>query len=95
MAIDNSKLQQVINALQADESLLERFHEMINTVNDEQGLLTTGDDAEEAVIEVIQKTGVALLHKWAEAKEAEAATQATSDQSLRPQGKKKSVGTLP
>jgi len=63
MKSDENKLQKVIAALQADESFLDCVLEMVDTVENEQDQLKTGDDAEEAVVSVIQKTGATLLEK--------------------------------
>ncbi len=92
MKNDEEKFHRVISALKSDESLLDCFLEMIDTIEDEEKQLKTGDDAEEAVVDVIQKTGAILLQKWAHQKNEEAKSLALKNQDIRPQGKKKSAG---
>ena len=89
------KLKTAIAALQADESLLDCVLEMVDTIDDEQGSLKTGDDAEDAVTDVVRRTGRTLLAKWARKKEAQVGAMAASDQSLRPHEKKRSSGIHP
>jgi hypothetical protein len=52
--------------------------------------LKLGDDAEEAVIEVIQKTGKKLLEEWAQRRSDQAAEEVSSKPKHRPHGKTQS-----
>ena len=92
MKSDENKLQKVIAALQADESFLDCVLEMVDTVENEQDQLKTGDDAEEAVVSVIQKTGATLLEKWANKKSIKIEYAAQEDGQIRPHEKKVSAG---
>ena len=92
MKARDRKLKTVLAALEADESLLDCFLDMVDTVNDEQGTLKTGDDAEDAVTEVVQKTAQTLLTKWVNAKGKEMEAKAAQDRTLRPHEKKRFGG---
>ncbi len=54
--------------------------------------LNDGDDAEEAVVGAIQKTGTALLQGWAEKKNVKAEEEIRTSKSYRPHKKKDSSG---
>ena len=82
MKKNKQKLNKVLTALKSDESLLDCVLEMIDTAEDEQELLKTGDDAEEAVVSVIQKAGSTLLRKWVQKKNEEAERLASLDKSI-------------
>jgi hypothetical protein len=85
---ESKKLQKAITALGADEGLLDCVLEMIDTADDNKGLLKTGDDAEDAVVDVIQKTGAVLLQKWAEKQSSTIERLASEDRTVRPHEKK-------
>ena len=87
------KMQRVFTALEKDENLLDCVLEMIDTAEDGEKTLTNGDDAEDAVVNIIQKTGAVLLQKWLQKKSEEAEHLATSNVDLRPHQKKTFVGT--
>ena len=93
MKENDHKIKKVLTALKSDESLLDCIIEMIDTVNDDQAQLETGDDAEEAVVSVIHKAGNTLLQKWVHKKTEEAETLAAANRGVRPHQKKRSVGT--
>lgn len=94
MKHNNDKINKVVTAIEADESLLDSILEMIETVEDEKDLLKTGDDAEEAVVSAIQNAGIALLEKWIDKKNEEAERSASTDSMIRPHEKKRLLGTL-
>ncbi|HEY4831093.1 MAG TPA: hypothetical protein VIH61_00815 [Waddliaceae bacterium] len=51
--------------------------------------LEHGDDAEDAVVNAIQKTGKALLQEWAEKQQDRIEEKTREDKALRPHRKKK------
>ncbi len=95
MKNDENKLQKVIASLQADESFLDCVLEMIDTVENEKGQLKSGDDAEEAVVSIIQKAGAMMLEKWANKQSIKLGQLAHEDRQIRPHEKKTSVGIHP
>jgi len=56
--------------------------------------LNNGDDAEEAVVDAIQKTGTALLQDWAEKKNCKAEEELKKNPAYRTHKKKESNGKL-
>lgn len=62
----------ILQALHADPTLKICILEMIGIIEAELGVLDRGDDAEEAVVDLMHRTSRALLQKWAEKKEAKA-----------------------
>ena len=54
--------------------------------------LKTGDDAEEATIAAIRKTGHAILQRWAERRVEVVESEYNPEKGVRPHGKKKSRG---
>ena len=76
-------------------SLLESFLEMADIVGSTPAELETGDDAEEATLSAVRKTGHALLQTWAEkrAQSVEATYVPAAD--VRSHGKKKPSGEQP
>lgn len=95
MQNDENKLQKVVSALKADESFLDCVLEMVDTFENEQDRLKSGDDAEEAVVSVIQKAGTMLLEKWANKKNLQCEQLAYENNEIRSHEKKTSAGTLP
>jgi hypothetical protein len=98
---ESEQLQKAIAALGADEGLLDCVLEMIDTADDNEGRLKTGDDAEDnegrlktgddaedAVVDVIQKTGAVLLQKWTEKQSSMIEKLASVDRTVRPHEKK-------
>jgi aminoglycoside phosphotransferase family enzyme len=85
----------IIKALKSNPDLKDCFLEMLNITDGENfDKLKTGDDAEEAVVEVIQKTGKSLLQEWVEKKAKKAEKEIAQDKSYRVHEKKKSNGKL-
>lgn len=95
MTTKEAKLEKIVAALQKDASLADSFLEMIETVEDKKCQLKTGDDAEEAVVTVIQKAGATMLQKWLRKKGEEAESSASFDRALRLHQKKRFAGILP
>ena len=86
----------IFEALQANPKLKACLLEMLDLVEGKTfDNIKTGDDAEEAVVEVIQKTGKTLLQDWVEKKTKKAEEAVNQDKSFRPNFKKKSNGNLP
>jgi hypothetical protein len=92
MTKPDSDTRKILQALEANPSLKDCFLEMIDAAQDSSGELNKGDDAEDAIVAVINKTGQVLLQEWAEKKSNEADTQALEQGNLRPHTKKKSSG---
>lgn len=80
--------QAVVDAMRVNIELKECFLEMIGITHERIKELNKGDDAEEAVVSAIQKTGKVLLQEWAEKKNKEAETIARKESLLRPHEKK-------
>lgn len=95
MQNDENKLQKVMSALKADESFLDCVLEMVDTFENEQDQLKSGDDAEEAVVSVIQKAGTMLLEKWANKKSRQTEQIAYGNKEIHSHEKKISAGILP
>ena len=70
--------QRIAEACQQDPDLKNCFLEMLDITESPLGTLDNGDDAEEAVISSIRKTGRELLKKWAR-KKAEDAKKLVAD----------------
>ncbi len=83
--------ERILNALRRNPELKNCFLEMIDIAEDPTGSqkLKMGDDAEDAVVEVIQKTGRKLLEEWTQRRSEEAAKEVSSQPKHRPHGKKK------
>lgn len=62
----------ILQALHANPTLKACILEMVGITEAELGVLDWGDDAEEAVVDVMHRTSRALLQKWAETKEVKA-----------------------
>ena len=65
------------------------FLEMIDITHKRLPELERGDDAEETVVNAIQKTGKTLLQEWTEKQRTRIEEKAREDKSMRPHGKKK------
>ena len=87
--------QRILEALKASPALRECFLEMIDITNSPLGTLDIGDDAEDAVVNVIQKTGRLLLEEWAQKKSDESSQETQAQSGIHLHGKKKSPGKLP
>lgn len=92
---NEDKLEKAVRAIKSDESILNCVLEMVDTIENKEGNLNSGDDAEEAVVGVIQKAGVMMLEKWAEKKSREAESQAVAEGEVRPHEKKNLLAHVP
>lgn len=83
--------ERILNSLRRNPELKGCFLEMINIAEDptREQKLKLGDDAEDAVVEVIQKTGRKLLEEWAQRRSEQAAKEVSQKPKHRPHGKKK------
>lgn len=83
--------ERILNALRRNSELKNCFLEMIDIAEDpiRDQKLKFGDEAEEAVVEVIQKTGKKLLEEWAQRRSDQAADEVSDKPKHRPHGKKK------
>ena len=84
--------QKIFEALKARPDLKACFLEMINITEDTMEQLNRGDDAEEAVVETIQKAGNILLQDWAQRKAEKAEQEVRLQSENRVHIKKKSDG---
>lgn len=82
--------ERILNALRRNPELKNCILEMLDISEDpiRDQKLKLGDDAEDAVIEVIRKTGRKLLEEWAQ-KRSEQVAKEVSQNKHRPHGKKK------
>lgn len=83
--------ERILNALRRNSELKDCFLEMVDIAEDptRNQRLKLGDDAEDAVVEVIQKTGKKLLEEWMQRRSEEAAKEVSKQPKHRPHGKKK------
>lgn len=81
----------ILNALRNNSELKKCVLEMIDIAQDpiREQKLKLGDDAEDAVVEVIQKTGKKLLEEWAQRRSEQVAEEVSQQHKHRPHGKKK------
>lgn len=81
----------ILNALRNNSELKKCVLEMIDIAQDpiREQKLKLGDDAEDAVVEVIQKTGKKLLEEWAQRRSEQVAEEVRQQHKHRPHGKKK------
>lgn len=86
--------QKLIAALRSSPELEGCFLEMIDIASSPLGILDRGDDAEDAVVSVIQKTGRLLLEEWAQKKSDEVTQETATQSGNHLHGKKKSPGKL-
>ena len=92
MEIDEDE-KAILAALRSSPRLKACILEMVDiTDGDVFENLNNGDDAEEAVVDAIQKTGTALLQGWAEKKNARAEEEIRANKSYRMHKKKDSSG---
>lgn len=87
--ISNEDEQKILKALRSNPELASCVLEMIDITQVPLGTLDNGDDAEEAVVHTIQKTGTLLLEQWAQKKSDEATEKVKEAGRHRPHGKKK------
>jgi len=94
MEIDEDE-RAILAALRSSPRFKACILEMVDiTDGDAFEELNNGDDAEDAVVDAIQKTGTALLQNWAEKKNAKAEEEIRANQSYRVHKKKGSRGKL-
>ena len=93
METKDSDENEILEALRSSPRLKACFLEMLDiTDGDNFEALNSGDDAEEAVVDVIQKTGRALLQEWVEKKKIKAEKEIGADNAYRAHEKKRSNG---
>jgi predicted HicB family RNase H-like nuclease len=85
----NENEKAILNALRENPELEKCILEMIEITHERITELENGDDAEEAVVSAIKKTGKTLLQEWAEKQKDRAEKAAKENKSLRPHEKKK------
>ena len=86
--------QKILEAIRSSPELGNCVLEMIDIASSPLGTLDRGDDAEDAVVNVIQKTGRLLLEEWAQKKSDEAGKETQTKSGSHLHGKKKSPGKL-
>jgi hypothetical protein len=86
-SLNNDELE-ILKAIRENPDLKSCFLEMIDIPHSPLGKLDLGDDAEEAVVNSIRKTGAVLLRKWAERKNKELETIFQKNQNVRYHEKK-------
>jgi hypothetical protein len=92
---DSQDDQKILRALKDNPDLRACFLEMVDITQDTANQLNRGDDAEEAVIQAIRKTGSVLLKEWAQSKADKAAQEAREEPGVRMHEKKRCCGTHP
>ncbi len=90
---DNQDDQRILQALKDNPDLKACFLEMIDITKDVANQLNRGDDAEDAVVHAIQKTGAVLLKEWAQSKADKAGQEARAEPENRMHEKKRCCGT--
>jgi hypothetical protein len=90
----SSRREELMQFIIDHPHLEECFLEMMEIAKDKTQVLNNGDDAEEAVIWSIEKTGQVVLQEWANKKEKQA-RQMTNLEECRKHEKKISIGIQP
>ena len=85
----NDRESKILRAIRNNPELENCILEMIEITQVPLGTLDNGDEAEEAVVNSIRKTGKLLMQEWANRKNEEAHGTAIKDSRYRPHGKKK------
>ena len=85
----NEQEKTILEAIRENPELGKCFLEMVEITHTNLPELERGDDAEDAVVNAIEKTGKILLQEWAEKQQNRIEEKAREDKSLRPHGKKK------
>ena len=85
----NKDEKAILDAMRENPELKECFLEMIGITHERINELNLGDDAEDAVVGAIRKTGKVILQEWVEKKKKAGEETAKQNASLRPHGKKK------
>lgn len=88
----NEREQKILEALRDNPDLEKCFLEMIDISHSPLGKLDNGDEAEEAVVQVIQKTGKLILEEWSQKKSDQATEEVQNQTQNHLHGKKKSGG---
>lgn len=89
MEITDEDEKTILAALRSNPRLKTCFLEMVDiTDGDVFEDLNNGDDAEDAVVDAIQKTGTALLQGWTEKKNAKTEGEMRTNKLYRPHKKK-------
>lgn len=88
---DRERIQE---AMEKHPDLAACFLEMIDTMEDTHHTLNRGDDAEEAVLKVINKTGLMILQEWMLKKNRESEIAASKTPDIRPHKKKSPLEDL-
>lgn len=91
----DQETQKIFQALNANPDLRACILEMIDITEDSANQLNRGDDAEDAVIKSIRKTGSVLLKEWAQSKADKAAKETEEQPGVRMHEKKRCCGTHP
>lgn len=95
MELSDIEEKTIIEKLRSSPRLKACFLEMLDITSGENfEELETGDDAEEAVVESIQKTGQALLQEWVERKKDKAEEEAVAGESYRLHEKKSPLANV-
>lgn len=79
----------LLQTLRENPSLKEPLLELIGVVGKNFEKLETGDEAEEATVTAIRKSGQAILQKWADRRVELVESQYVPEKGTRPHGKKK------
>lgn len=88
--------ERILSALRISPGLRDCILEMIDITEDptKDQKLKLGDDAEDAVVGVIQKTGRTLLEEWAQKRSEQAAEEVSQKPKHRPHGKKSNLANF-
>ena len=91
----NDQKRTLEERLQAHPHLRNRVLQILNIAEDAEGKIDKADDAEQRVIEELQKLGQEVLQNWAVGKEEQKVAQLKEelDRSITGHGKKNSLGT--
>ena len=94
-ATDDQETHKILQALNSNPDLKACILEMIDITEDSANQLNRGDDAEDAVIQAIRKTGSVLLKEWAQSKADKAAKETEEQPGVRVHEKKRCCGIHP
>ena len=86
--------KRVLEALRQNPQLLDCFFELAEISENKIDDLQFGDDAEEATVKAIQKTGQATLKGWAKKKEVQAKEEWATKKDYRKHEKKSSLANF-
>jgi len=91
--ISQESAAELMTRLQRHPELFAQTAALLDEVENRAGALTTGDDAEDAIVERMRQFGRQALTGWAEQRQA--AVQPARAPGLRQAGKKNSAGKPP